>query len=253
MINISAIYSIVALKIKEIFQEYHYTILAPLITNLLFITVFLTVENYYSLTINSLSFVQFIAPGLIVMIVAQESYFTSSATLIHMKQIGSLDDWLMAPMYRIEILISLVIFAIIIGSILVILNFFIFNFLIDLKILNYFYFFYYILIVIIFFTCFGCFVGIIFNSWDSQSTFSNFFVAPVNFLSGTFYSIDYLPDNFKFILQYNPYYYVINNFRSCFNHNFTFNVMENIIILFFIVFSIFFTSFIFFKGYKIIK
>ena len=128
MINISAIFTIIALKIKEIFQEYHYSILAPLITNLLFIIIFLTVENYYSLSINNYSFVQFIAPGLILMIVAQESYFNTSATLINMKQIGSLEDWLMAPIFRFEILFSLVCSALIIGIFLAILNFIAFSF-----------------------------------------------------------------------------------------------------------------------------
>jgi len=96
-------------------------------SNLLFILVFITVENYYSLSMDSGSFVVFIAPGLIIMIVAQESYDNSSATLIHMKQIGSLDDWLMAPIYRIEILISLIFTSLIIGIILALFNFFIFN------------------------------------------------------------------------------------------------------------------------------
>ena len=189
MLNFSAIYSIIAFRIKEFLQEYHYSLLAPLTTNFLFILVFITVENYYTLSMDSGSFVEFIAPGLIIMIVAQESYDNSSATLIHMKQIGSLDDWLMAPIYRIEILISLIFTSLIIGIILALFNFFIFTFLIDIEIYNFFYFFYYLFLVIIFFSCLGCFVGIIFNSWDSQSTFSSFFVAPINFLSGTFFSI----------------------------------------------------------------
>ena len=113
-------------------------------SNLLFILVFITVENYYSLSMDSGSFVEFIAPGLIIMIVAQESYDNSSATLIHMKQIGSLDDWLMAPIYRIEILISLIFTSLIIGIILALFNFFIFTFLIDSEIYNFFYFFYYL-------------------------------------------------------------------------------------------------------------
>ena len=128
MLNFSAIYSIIAFRIKEFLQEYHYSLLAPLTTNLLFILVFITVENYYSLSMDSGSFVEFIAPGLIIMIVAQESYDNSSATLIHMKQIGSLDDWLMAPIYRIEILISLIFTSLIIGIILALFNFFIFTF-----------------------------------------------------------------------------------------------------------------------------
>ena len=141
MFNLSAIYTIVASRLREFFHEYHYSLLAPLTTNLLFILVFLTVENYYSLSIDSGSFVEFIAPGLIIMIVAQESYDNSSATLIHMKQIGSLDDWLMAPIYRIEILISLVLTSIIIGIILALFNFIIFTFFIDIQIYNFFYFF----------------------------------------------------------------------------------------------------------------
>tara|TARA_A100000164_G_scaffold362051_1_gene377544 strand:+ start:201 stop:962 length:762 start_codon:yes stop_codon:yes gene_type:complete len=253
MFNFSAIYSIIAFRIKEFLQEYHYSLLAPLTTNLLFILVFLTVENYYSLSIDSGSFVEFIAPGLIIMIVAQESYDNSSATLIHMKQIGSLDDWLMAPLYRVEILISLISTSLIIGIILALFNFIIFTFFIDIQIYNFFYFFYYLFLVIIFFSCLGCFVGLIFNSWDTQSTFSSFFVSPINFLSGTFFSINYLPENFKTILLYNPYYYVVKFFRSSFKEEFYFNIYENLFVLIFIITSLTITAFIFFKGFKVIK
>ena len=107
MINYSAINSIIAFRLKEFFSEYQYSLLAPITTNILFILVFLTIENYYSLVIDSKSFVKFIAPGLIIMIVAQESYDNPSVSLVNMKQIGSLDDWLIAPISRIEILISL--------------------------------------------------------------------------------------------------------------------------------------------------
>ena len=253
MFNFSAIYSIIAFRIKEFLQEYHYSLLAPLTTNLLFILVFLTVENYYSLSIDSGSFVEFIAPGLIIMIVAQESYDNSSATLIHMKQIGSLDDWLMAPVYRVEILISLISTSLMIGIILALFNFLIFSFFIDIQIYNFFYFFYYLFLVIIFFSCLGCFVGLIFNSWDTQSTFSSFFVSPINFLSGTFFSINYLPENFKTILLYNPYYYVVKFFRSSFKEEFYFNIYENLFVLIFIITSLTITAFIFFKGFKVIK
>ena len=178
MVSYSAIYSIIAYRVKEFFSEYQYSLLAPITTNLLFVLVFLTIESYYSLSIDSNSFVQFIAPGLIIMIVAQESYNNPSVTLVNMKQIGSLDDWLLAPISRIEILISLLISTIIIGFIIEICNLIIFSFIIDIQIYNYLFFCYYLVVVIIFFSCFGCFVGIIFNTWDTQSTFSNFFVTP---------------------------------------------------------------------------
>jgi len=253
MISYSAIYSIIAFRLKEFFSEYQYSLLAPITTNILFILVFLTIENYYSLSIDSNSFVQFIAPGLIIMIVAQESYDNPSVTLVNMKQIGSLDDWLLAPISRIEIFISLLISSIIIGFIIAISNIIIFSFLIDIKIFNYIFLCYYLIIVIIFFSCLGCFVGILFNTWDTQSTFSNFIVTPLNFLSGTFFSITYLPENFKFILFYNPYYYVVNFFRNCFHDEFIFQVDQNIYILSFIFVSFIITAYVYFKGYNIIK
>ena len=253
MISYSAIFSIIALRFKEFLSEYQYSLLAPITTNILFILVFITIESYYYLSIDSDSFVQFIAPGLIIMIVAQESYSNPSVTLINMKQIGSLDDWLLAPISRIEILISLLISSIIIGFIIAICNLIIFSFLIDIKIFNYVYFCYYLIVVIIFFSCLGCFVGILFNTWDSQSSFSNFFVTPLNFLSGTFFSITYLPESFKFILYYNPYYYVVKFFRGCFNEDFIFQVNQNIYILTFIFVSFLITAYVYFKGYNIIK
>tara|TARA_Y100000996_G_scaffold322526_1_gene258593 strand:- start:357 stop:1118 length:762 start_codon:yes stop_codon:yes gene_type:complete len=253
MVNFSAIYSIIALRLKEFFSDYQYSLLAPITTNILFILVFLTIESYYSLSIDSKSFVYFIAPGLIIMIVAQESYDNPSVTLVNMKQIGSLDDWLLAPISRIEILTSLLISSIIIGFVIAIFNLIIFSFLINIHIYNYLFFCYYLIIVIIFFSCLGCFVGILFYTWDTQSTFSNFFVIPLNFLSGTFFSISYLPDNLKFILYYNPYYYVVNFFRSCFSDEFSFQLHQNIYILLFIFFSFIITAYVYFKGYSIIK
>ncbi len=253
MISYSAIYSIIALRLKDFFSEYQYSLLAPITTNMLFILVFLTIESYYSLSIDTNSFVQFIAPGLIIMIVAQESYDNPSVTLINMKQIGSLDDLLLAPISRIEILISLLISSVIIGFIIAICNLIIFSFIIDIQIFNYVFFCYYLIIVVIFFSCLGCFVGILFNTWDTQSTFSNFFVTPLNFLSGTFFSISYLPENLKFILNYNPYYYVVKFFRNCFNEEFIFQADQNIYILSFIFVSFIITAYVYLKGYSIIK
>ena len=149
MINFKAIFAIIAYRLKEFFSEYQYSLLAPITTNILFVLVFLTLQNYYSISIDSESFVYFIAPGLIIMIVAQESYDIPSVTLINMKQIGSLDDWLLAPISRIEILFSLLISSVIIGFIIAIVNFLVISLLIDIQIYNYLFFSYYLIVVII--------------------------------------------------------------------------------------------------------
>ena len=102
-----AIITIIRFRIKEFLQEYHYSILAPLINTILFVIIFSTIDNYYSLKMDDRSFLEFLIPGLIIMVVVQESYDNSSVTLINMKQIGSFNDFLIAPISRIEILFSL--------------------------------------------------------------------------------------------------------------------------------------------------
>ncbi len=253
MINYSAIYSIIAYRLKEFIFEYQYSLIAPIFTNIIFIIIFLTIESNYSLSVESQSYVLFIAPGLIIMIIAQESFNNPSVVLINMKQIGSLNDWLFAPISRLEILASLLISSIIIGFIIVFFNLIVLHILIDIQIYNYLFFIYYLILVIVFFSCLGSFVGILFNTWDAQSTFSNFVVTPLNFLSGTFFSIGYLPDNIKFLLYYNPYYYIVVFFRNCFSENFQYDIINNMFIIFFIFLSIIITALVYYKGYGIIK
>ena len=170
-----------------------------------------------------------------------------------MKQIGSFNDFLIAPISRIELFISFLISSIIIGMFLGTINFVIFSFFVNFNNLSVFFFTYYLCIAIIFFTCLGCAVGFLSYTWDTQSTFSNFFVTPLNFLSGTFFSINSLPDSFKFLFFYHPYYYVVSYFRLSFYNSFKFDIIENFFILLIVFLSLITTGIVFLKGYKVIK
>ena len=118
-----AIITIIKFRIKEYFSEYHYSIIAPLISTVLFVIIFSTIDSYYALKMNDQSFIEFLIPGLILMTVVQESYDNSSVTLVNMKQIGSFNDYLTAPISRIEIFFSFIISSIIIGIFLGIVNY----------------------------------------------------------------------------------------------------------------------------------
>jgi len=248
-----AIITIIKFRIKEYFSEYHYSIISPLINTILFVIIFSTIDNYYSLKMNEQSFIEFLIPGLILMTVVQESYDNSSVTLVNMKQIGSFNDFLTAPISRIEIFLSFVISSIIIGVFLGFINYLVLSLFINLEIIQIKYFLYYLTIAIIFFSSLGCLIGFLSYTWDTQSTISNFFVTPINLLSGTFFSINVLPDSLKFLFVYNPYYYIVNNFRSSFYNRFEFDFYINISVFCFVLISLFFTAFIFFKGFKVIK
>jgi len=248
-----AIITIIKFRIKEYFSEYHYSIIAPLINTILFVIIFSTIDNYYALKMNDRSFIEFLLPGLILMTVVQESYDNSSVTLINMKQIGSLDDYLMAPITRIEIFLSFLISSIIIGVFLAVVNYIVLSLFINFETIDIIFFIYYLLVAIIFFSSLGCLIGFLSYTWDTQSTVSNFIVTPISLLSGTFFSINVLPDSLKFLFTYNPYYYVVNNFRSSFYNKFEFDLYIDLVIFFFVLIILIVTAYIFFKGYKVIK
>ena len=253
MINFFAIFTIVKFRIREFLYEYNYSILAPLISNLLFVIIFSTIDRYYSLSFGTITFIDFLVPGLIVMTVAQERFDNPSVSIINSKQIGSFDDFLLAPLSRVEIFIAYIISQIVIGLILGLINFVLLSYFISFNYFSIFSFFYYLTLVIIFFTSIGSVVGFLAYRWDTQSTVSNFFISPINFLSGTFFTINALPENLQLILLYNPYYYIISFFRDSFYIKTEINLYINVIILIFVSFIFLISGYIFYRGYNVIK
>ena len=62
----------------------------------------------------------------------------------------------------------------------------------------------------------GLLAGIWAEKFDNMSAITNFIITPLTFLSGTFYSIERLKEPFYSISLYNPFYYIIDGFRSGF-------------------------------------
>ena len=60
----------------------------------------------------------------------------------------------------------------------------------------------------------GLVAGIWAEKFDNMSAITNFVINPLTFLSGTFYSVDRLKEPFYTISLYNPFYYIIDGFRS---------------------------------------
>ena len=254
MINVFAILTIVKFRIHEFLSEYHYSILGPLISNLLFVIIFYTIDRFYSLfDVGGISFIQFLVPGLIVMIVAQESFDNPSSSIINSKQIGSFDDFLLSPLPRFEIFIAYIISQIVIGLLLAFINLIILSYFVSFNYFSIFSFLYYLTLVIIFFSSIGSVVGFLAYRWDTQSTVSNFFIAPINFMSGTFFSINSLPESLKVIHLYNPYYYIITYFRDSFYFRSEIHYDNNIFIIIFVAFIFFISGYIFYRGYNVIK
>jgi len=59
----------------------------------------------------------------------------------------------------------------------------------------------------------GVLAGIHAEKFDQMAAITNFAITPLSFLSGTFYSIEVLPEPFLSLSHLNPFFYLIDGFR----------------------------------------
>ena len=248
----SAIKTIIFSEIKDFFKEFQFNIIAPLFSTIIFIFLLYTINKYYSFAPEN-SYINFLIPGVIMTVIMQTSFSHLSKVIIDMKQIGSFNDYLISPISRIEIFISFILSSISVCFIVAIINIIALSFFSDFNKINYLNLIYYLIIGIIIFSSLGALIGFLSYTWDLQSSVSNFFILPVSFLSGTFFSITSINVKYRFILDYNPIYHLVNGFRSAFDNSYQLNILDNLYILLVCCIIFFLTMFIFNKGYRVIS
>ena len=255
MSNISyfGIKTIIYYEVRDFFREYQFNILAPLITTFLFVFIFSTINRYYSLDESTDLYMNFLVPGVVIAVVIQTSFNYLSEIIINKKQIGSFNDFLSSPMSRVELYIAFIVSSIFVSFFVGIINLIILSFFTDFQNVNFINLIYYLINCILIFSSLGAITGFLFFTWDVQSSISNFFIVPMSFLSGTFFSIDSIDNKYSFIFKYNPVYYLVEGFRSSFYDN-RYIELKYIIFLIFLTLILFlFCMYIFKKGFRVIN
>ena len=98
----------------------------------------------------------------------------------------------------------------------------------------------------------GIIIGLWAEKFDHMASATNFVIVPLSFLSGTFYSIDRLPEILKSISLANPFFYIIDGFRYGFLGTSDGSIYFGLMYLLVLSFVSWFVAYILFKkGYKI--
>ena len=239
-------------EIKDFFKDFQFTIIAPLITTLLFVFILSTLDKYYVFVPNNESYLNFLIPGIVISIVMQTSFNHLSEIIINMKQIGSFNDYLISPITRIELYLAFILASTFVSFIVGIINLYILSFFTEFENINYFKLIYYLTICVVIFSSLGALTGFLSYTWDVQSSISNFFIVPLSFLSGTFFSIDSVDEKFIFLFKYNPIYYIVNGFRSSF-YDSNIHFYHNVYIVFLLILVLSISLYIYNRGYKVIN
>ena len=228
------------------------TIFSPLVSSLLFLLVLSLAIGAERGEVLGVPFITFLAPGLISMQVIQQAFSHSSSSFMIGKIQGNIVDILYAPLSPAEVTL-LISFASVTRSVLIaIVSIITFKLIIDIQITNYLY-----LIVFTFLSSFilgniGIIAGLWAEKFDHMATVTNFVIIPLSFLSGTFYTIDRLPEFLQTISKANPFFYMIDGFRYSFLGKADGSIMIGLIYLSILsIVSWFITYLLYKKGYKL--
>ena len=200
-------------EVGRFFSVYRQTVLPGLITSALYIAIFgFTLEQRIS-EIQGIPYTLFILPGLIMMNTLTNATANTSSSMLQMKLLQQLPDLLTAPLSGLEISLAYIIGGTVRGMVNGILVMVLGIFLIGMPVHDLFGTIVFIFLVSWAFSSMGLLLGQLSDSWDQLSMMQNFFLTPLSFLGGIFYSITMLPDWAQTLSYINPIYYMINGIR----------------------------------------
>ena len=200
-------------EVRRFLKVYFQTILAPVVTTLLFLAVFALALGRVAAAVKGVPFVEFLAPGLIMMAMVQNAFANTSSSIIIAKVQGNIVDMLMPPLSGGEQTLAMALGGVARGLTVgaaVTLAMAVF---VPMHVHS--------LGLIVYHAAMGSLMlsllgGIWADKFDHMAAVTNFIVTPLSFLSGTFYSIDRLPEGFHAFALANPFFYMIDGFRAGF-------------------------------------
>ena len=228
------------------------TIVGPIVTSLLFLLVISLAIGETRPNVLGVEYILFLAPGLIAMQVIQQAFSHSSSSLLMGKVMGNIVDMIGAPLSASEVTFALI-FASITRSLMIsIISIITFSIFIDIAIKNYFIFFTYLFVSSFIMGAAGFIAGLWGDKFDHMATVTNFIIVPLSFLSGTFYSLEKLPNFLVTISYYNPFFHMIDGFRYSFINNMDGSIKFGLNYLFLVSIVLWIIAYTLYKkGYKI--
>lgn len=188
------------------------TLLAPVVSNVLYMTVFVFAfaENSSG---GSAEFIRFLAPGLVMLGILNNSAANASSSIMTGKLMGSIVDVLMPPLSYAELAIGYIGGAITRGIVVALATIIALSFFTPLIPVHLWAVLYFGLSAAAAMSMIGVLSGIWAEKFDQLAVVNQFIILPMSFLSGTFYHISSLPDIWQKISYANPLFYFIDGFR----------------------------------------
>ncbi|WP_114814026.1 ABC transporter permease [Paraburkholderia kururiensis] len=189
------------------------TVLAPVITALLYLTIFGHALRDHVEVYAGVEYTSFLIPGLVMMSVLQNAFANSSSSLIQSKITGNLVFVLLPPLSHWEMFGAYVLASVVRGLAVGAGVFVVTIWFIPVSFAAPLYIVLFALLGSAILGTLGLIAGIWAEKFDQLAAFQNFLIMPLTFLSGVFYSTHTLPPVWREVSRLNPFFYMIDGFR----------------------------------------
>src|SRR5690606_11211621 len=202
-------------EVRRFLKVQTQTVWAPAVTTLLFLIIFSVAMGRSGREILGVSFATFVAPGLIMMGMMQNAFANSSFSLLSGKLQGTIVDLLMPPLSNAELMTGIVgaavTRAVMVGCAVALAMALWPG--VDMVVAHPWAIVWFGLMGSLMLSIMGLLTSLWAEKFDHAAAVTNFVVAPLSLLSGTFYVIDNLAPAFQAVSRANPFFYMISGFR----------------------------------------
>jgi ABC-2 type transport system permease protein len=189
------------------------TVLAPVISSLLFVIVFGLSLGGRIRNVSGFDYQVFILPGLVAMGMLTAAYANNSSSIFQARNDRYIDDILAAPMRAWQVDIGLTIGGVLRALAIGIVTTAVAAPLLGVPIEHPLLLVVTSLMAILLFASLGLIVGIYAQTWDHNAFVQNLVIQPLTFVGGVFYSVDILPSPWHQLTHANPLFYIVDAIR----------------------------------------
>jgi ABC-2 type transport system permease protein len=212
-LNLVAAKTIIRKEMVRVLRIWVQTIVPPAITMTLYFIIFGNLIGRRIGTMDGFDYMQYIAPGLIMMSVITNSYGNVVSSFFGAKFGKHLEEMLVAPMSYATIIIGHVAGGVLRGLLVGALVTVIALFFTRLEVAHPFITISIVLLSSIVFSLAGFINAVFAKKFDDISIVPTFVLTPLTYLGGVFYSISMLPEFWQNVSRLNPILYMVNAFR----------------------------------------
>lgn len=211
--NLTGFFTLATKESKRVIRIWRQTLVPPVITTTLYFLIFGQLIGGRIGDMHGVSYMQFIAPGLVMMSAITASYVNSASSFFLSKFTKTYEEMLISPLSTHNIIWGYVVGSVVRGGLAGILVMLVALLFITFDIHSWMMIFSTLLLTTISFALGGLINAVYAKTFDDVGLIPTFVLTPLTYLGGVFYSISLLPDFWQAVSKFNPIVYMINGFR----------------------------------------